>query len=57
MNSHGQVTIPAEIRKDLELKEGDKFHFRVEGNFIILKKNQKPKALLHKKKTLRKKVE
>jgi len=32
MTSKGQVTIPADIRKNLHLKPGDKIDFQLEGN-------------------------
>jgi AbrB family looped-hinge helix DNA binding protein len=36
VSSKGQITIPAEIRKKLNLKEGDKVLFLEEGNRIIV---------------------
>lgn len=36
LTSSGQVTIPVQIRKKLQLKEGDKVMFLEEGNTITL---------------------
>ena len=38
LTSKGQATIPAEIRKDLHLKAGDKIIFEVVQNKVTLKK-------------------
>ncbi len=35
ITSKGQVTLPAAIRKQLNLKAGDRIVFRLEGNKII----------------------
>lgn len=41
ITSKGQITIPAEIRKALDLEAGDKIMFeKINGN-IIIKKNNK----------------
>ncbi len=38
MNAEGKITIPKRIRKRLELNEGDKVLFAVEGDLLIIKK-------------------
>lgn len=38
LTSKGQTTIPAEVRKKLNLKEGDKMKFEILDNKIILSK-------------------
>lgn len=39
---HGQITLPAEFRRALDLKEGDYLEVEIEGDRIILK----PKVVL-----------
>jgi AbrB family looped-hinge helix DNA binding protein len=41
ISSKGQSTIPAEIRKKLEVGPGDTIGFRIEGERITLQKIQK----------------
>ncbi|HWO98436.1 MAG TPA: AbrB/MazE/SpoVT family DNA-binding domain-containing protein [Bacillus sp. (in: firmicutes)] len=40
INKDGQVTLPAEIREVLNLKEGDQLHFNIQdnGDIIVTKK-------------------
>lgn len=38
VSSRGQVAIPAEMRKNLDLKEGEKVLFFSEGDTIVMKK-------------------
>lgn len=38
VSSRGQVAIPAEMRKNLDLKEGEKVLFFSEGDTIMMKK-------------------
>lgn len=38
ISSRGQVAIPAEMRKSLDLKEGEKVLFFSEGDTIMMKK-------------------
>ena len=38
VTSKGQVTIPKEIRETLEVIEGDKLIFLVEGDKVVLRK-------------------
>ena len=38
LTSKGQVTLPAEVRKSLGLKTGDKIAFRVEDNEVRLRR-------------------
>jgi len=41
ITSKGQITIPIQVRKRLNLKEGDKVAFITEGNRIILENSTK----------------
>ena len=41
ITSKGQITIPIQIRKTLDLKEGDKVAFVTEGNRIFLENSTK----------------
>lgn len=41
ITSKGQITIPVQIRKKLNLKEGDKVAFITEGNKIVLENSTK----------------
>ena len=41
ITSKGQITIPIQVRKKLNLKEGDKVAFITEGNRIILENSTK----------------
>lgn len=41
ITSKGQITIPIQIRKRLNLKEGDKVAFIIEGGRIILENSTK----------------
>ena len=41
ITSKGQITIPAEIRKALDLEAGDKIMFEKTNGNIIIKKNNK----------------
>lgn len=36
LGQHGQVTIPVEVRRQLDLKAGDKFDVMIEGEQIVL---------------------
>ncbi len=38
LTSKGQATIPAEVRRSLTLKAGDRVAFEIVGNKVILKK-------------------
>ncbi|MFH0978941.1 MAG: AbrB/MazE/SpoVT family DNA-binding domain-containing protein [Candidatus Woesearchaeota archaeon] len=38
ISSRGQIAIPTEIRKELDLKEGSKVIFFVEDDMVIMKK-------------------
>jgi len=38
VSSRGQIAIPTEMRKQLDLKEGEKVLFLAEGDSIIIKK-------------------
>ncbi len=38
VSSRGQIAIPAEMRKNLDLKEGEKVLFFSEGDTIMMKK-------------------
>ncbi len=39
MTRKGQVTVPAELRRELGLKEGDRVAFRVDGKEIRLRRS------------------
>ncbi len=41
ITSKGQITIPIQVRKRLNLKEGDKVVFITEGNKIIIENSTK----------------
>jgi AbrB family looped-hinge helix DNA binding protein len=41
----GQVTIPKPVRDRLHIKEGDRLHFEVKDNVVILKRQER-KSLL-----------
>ncbi len=41
ITSKGQITIPIEIRKKLNLKEGDKVVFITEGDKVVLENSTK----------------
>jgi len=45
VTSKGQITIPAAIRRKLELKTGSKLLFFEEGDNVVIKKND-PEAVL-----------
>ena len=38
VSSRGQIAIPAGVRKELDLKDGEKVLFAVEGNTLVIKK-------------------
>lgn len=38
LSSRGQVSIPADVRRDLDLEEGEKLLVASEGDSIVLKK-------------------
>lgn len=40
--ARGIVTIPAAIRKEVQLHDGDRVTFKVEGNRVILEKDVTP---------------
>ena len=44
MSSRGQVVIPEEIRKRLNLKEGAQFVVVAEGDVVVLKAIEQPSA-------------
>lgn len=43
VTSKGQVTIPKDIRKALDVSEGDKVIFQADGDTVTLRKVQKDK--------------
>ena len=43
VTSKGQVTIPKDIRKALDVSEGDKVIFQADGGTVTLRKVQKDK--------------
>jgi antitoxin PrlF len=47
LTSKGQVTVPAEVRAKLGLKEGDKleFYFDLRGRLVIRPRNLSPTAV------------
>ena len=45
MSSKGQVMIPEEIRKRLNLKEGAKFVVVAEGDMVVLKAIEQPSTI------------
>lgn len=47
---HGQITLPAEFRKALDLDEGDYLEAEMEQDRIVLK----PKVILDRKEAIRK---
>ncbi len=40
LTSKGQATIPAEVRKSLKLKAGDKVTFEIDDHKVVLRKAQ-----------------
>ena len=44
ITSKGQVTLPADIRRLLHLKQGDKVVFSAEGNTVTLRRASKANA-------------
>ena len=38
VSSRGQIAIPADVRRELELEEGEKVLFVLEGDTLIIKK-------------------
>lgn len=42
LDDHGQLTLPAEVRRELGLQPGDTLHVEVEGGVIHLLRPTKP---------------
>jgi AbrB family looped-hinge helix DNA binding protein len=47
LTTKGQATIPAEIRKTLDLKPGDKLHFEMHNHNVVLTKAKPFDHLYH----------
>lgn len=41
VSSKGQVTVPAAVRKALDLEQGDSILFRVEGERVLISRNRR----------------
>ncbi len=53
ISSRGQIAIPSKIRSELELVEGEKVLFILEGNTLIIKKISNDKSFNEITKSLR----
>ena len=53
IDEKGRINIPAEIRRKLNLKSGEKMIFQIKGEKIILRKVITPKEFIEKSKVFR----
>lgn len=50
IDDKGRICIPAELRKIMNLKSGEKMIFQIEEDKIIIRKATKPKEFIEKSK-------
>lgn len=56
IDDKGRITIPSEIRKQMNIKSGEKFIFQVQDNKIILRKSISVEEFIQKSKKFSEKL-